>query len=69
MEPFHLLAYTHSVGINRLATSALPDAPVLPDEASRPRLAATRQRLASALRSAATRVEPTEPPTPKPARA
>jgi hypothetical protein len=60
MEPLQLLAYTLSQGTNRVATSALPDAPVVPYEEPRPRLAGTRQRLASALRSAAARVEPYE---------
>jgi hypothetical protein len=60
MEPLQVLMFTLNQGTNRLATSALPDAPVVPYEPRQPRFATTRKVLAQGLRNVATRVEPSE---------
>jgi hypothetical protein len=66
MEPLQVLVFTLHQGTDRLATSALPDAPVVRDEPARPRLATSRRALARGLRTVAARVEPREA---RPARA
>jgi hypothetical protein len=59
MEPQQLLvSLWNRNAASRLARSALPDAPRVPETPGRPALAGVRVHLATLLRRAATRVEP-----------